>query len=76
MKNYTIIKEVQDNKEIASNHLRYGKHGDFVEVGNKKAIRLYNGTDTLPTCYLYENGTFYKEEDFFSKAIDFLFPNK
>lgn len=60
-------------KEYVSNYLRYGEYGDFAEMDGRKAVRIARGTNTVPTCRLYENGKFLRDEDSFSETMNFLY---
>lgn len=63
------------DKEKAKRYLAFGECGDWVSNDNnrRKVVRADDFINTLPTCLLYENEVFIREEPIFSKTIEFLF---
>lgn len=55
------------------NYLRYGQQGDYIETddGKMKVERKDGFINTLPTCYITEDGIT-RESESFSEVVEFL----
>lgn len=56
------------------NYLRFGEQGDYVETfdGKMRVTRKDGFVNTLPTCYITENGVTRTSESFYGDVVKFL----
>ena len=58
----------------AINFLRFGEYGDYVESddGAIRITRLSHNCNTVPNCYIIQNGDVWETNAFFSEVVPIL----
>ena len=58
--------------ERCINYLRFGNAGDYVETSKCKVTRKDKFKNTLPTCYITENGKTREADAFYGDTVEDL----